>query len=268
MKQEPTPGRNGGTRRKAGAGNGAAATSHPDNLAGDQAVGGTVARTAASSAALTIEHSFRGCGVRTVMKDGEPWFVAADVCSVLEQPNVSQVSARLDDDEKGVANVETLGGAQTMSVVNESGIYNLIFTSRKPQAKAFRRWVTGEVLPAIRRTGRYDAGGKEQGRQPGDVHGIPVVLPRHGRYIIMAPQGGDLHVRRTELEALIPEADALDCRIMACTLQTIAAFWHKVQQLRSLGLDPENGVALEKLEQAILEGADLARFYLSLKHPH
>ena len=268
MKQEPTPGRKGDTRRKAGAGNGAAATSHPENLAGDQAVGGPGARTAASSAALTIEHSFRGCGVRTVMKDGEPWFVAADVCSVLEHTDASKAVARLDDDEKGPTIVRTPGGDQTVIAISESGLHSLILTSRKPQAKAFRRWVTGEVLPSIRRTGRYDAGPQEGSGQPGDVHGIPVVLPRHGRYIIMAPQGGDLHVRRTELEALIPEADALDCRIMACTLQTIAAFWHKVQQLRSLGLDPENGVALEKLEQAILEGADLARFYLSLKHPH
>ena len=268
MKQEPTPGRKGDTRRKAGAGNGAAATSHPDNLAGDQAVGGPGARTAASSAALTIEHSFRGCGVRTVMKDGEPWFVAADVCSVLEHTNARMAVGRLDDDEKGVTNVDTPGGDQASLIVNESGLYNLIFTSRKPQAKAFRRWVTAEVLPAIRRTGRLRRKNKGTRTTAGDAHGIPVVLPRHGRYIIMAPQGGDLHVRRTELEALIPEADALDCRIMACTLQTIAAFWHKVQQLRSLGLDPENGVALEKLEQAILEGADLARFYLSLKHPH
>ena len=95
--------------------------------------------------------------VRTVMRDGEPWFVAADVCAVLEHSNSRKAVGALDDDEKGVTIGYTRGGVQQMTIVNESGLYSLVFASRKPQAKAFRRWVTADVLPAIRRTGRYEA---------------------------------------------------------------------------------------------------------------
>ena len=85
----------------------------------------------------------------------------SDVCRVLEIENSSQAVSRLDDDEKGVTTNDPLrgnGGKQTCRTVNESGLYSLIFTSRKPQAKAFKRWVTKEVLPAIRKTGCYQGG--------------------------------------------------------------------------------------------------------------
>lgn len=95
--------------------------------------------------------------VRTVLVDGEPWFVAADVCAVLEIADPKSSVRLLDDDEKGVHSVHTPGGEQRVSVINEPGLYSLILRSRKPEAKAFRRWVTHEVLPAIRRTGSYSA---------------------------------------------------------------------------------------------------------------
>ena len=95
--------------------------------------------------------------VRTVTIDGEPYFVAADVCSCLQLSNNRQAVATLDDDEKRVSVVMTpLGGLQSMTVLNESGLYNLIFQSRKPEAKAFRKWVTSELLPTLRKTGRYE----------------------------------------------------------------------------------------------------------------
>lgn len=93
--------------------------------------------------------------LRTVAHDGEIWFVANDVCAALGLDNVSRACSRLDDDEKGITKVNTLGGSQDMLAVNESGLYNLIFTSNKPEAKAFRKWVTSEVLPSIRKTGIY-----------------------------------------------------------------------------------------------------------------
>lgn len=96
-----------------------------------------------------------GQQVRTVTRDGEPWFVAADVCAVLAIRNNRDALASLDEDEKGVATTDTPGGAQQVSIVNEPGLYSLILRSRKPEAKAFKRWVTHEVLPAIRRTGSY-----------------------------------------------------------------------------------------------------------------
>jgi hypothetical protein len=93
--------------------------------------------------------------VRVVMISGEPWFVARDVCKILGIRNASLTRFDLDEDEKGIHKMYTLGGAQKMTVVSESGLYTLIFHSHKPGAKAFRKWVTSEVLPAIRRTGKY-----------------------------------------------------------------------------------------------------------------
>lgn len=90
-----------------------------------------------------------------VDSEGETWFVAADVCENLEVENSRGAIQRLDDEEKGVRTVDTLGGPQSMSVVNEAGLYSLIFTSRKESAKKFSRWVRHEVLPALRRHGAY-----------------------------------------------------------------------------------------------------------------
>lgn len=93
--------------------------------------------------------------VRTTMINGEPWFVAVDVCKALEIKNSRDAMTRLDDDEKDVALTDTLGGAQTSTVVNESGLYALVLGSRKPEAKAFKRWITHDVIPSIRKHGAY-----------------------------------------------------------------------------------------------------------------
>lgn len=93
--------------------------------------------------------------VRTVQRDGAPWFVAADVCRALEIRNNRDALERLDDDEKGVASTDTLGGEQKVTTVNEPGLYALVLGSRKPEAKAFKRWITHEVIPSIRKNGAY-----------------------------------------------------------------------------------------------------------------
>lgn len=88
--------------------------------------------------------------------NGDPWFVAADVCKVLDISNVGNVLARLDTDEKDdIHTVDVMGRMQSTAIINESGLYSLILTSRKPEAKAFKKWITSEVLPAIRKTGGY-----------------------------------------------------------------------------------------------------------------
>ena len=84
-----------------------------------------------------------------------------DVCELLGLDNSRQTVSRLDDNEKGVINSDTLGGKQELTFVNESGMYALIFQSRKPQARAFRKWVTGEVLPSLRKYGYYVAPGAQ-----------------------------------------------------------------------------------------------------------
>lgn len=90
--------------------------------------------------------------LRTTDKDGEPWFVAADICRVLEIKNVGQAIERLDDDERLMLNIGRQGNAY---LVNEPGLYSLVLASRKPQAKPFKRWVTHDVLPTIRQQGVY-----------------------------------------------------------------------------------------------------------------
>lgn len=85
----------------------------------------------------------------------EPLWVAKDVCDVLGYKEVSKTLSKLDDDEKGTKKIRTLGGEQDMLVINESGLYTLIIRSNKPEAKPFKRWVTHDVLPSIRKTGSY-----------------------------------------------------------------------------------------------------------------
>jgi len=101
-----------------------------------------------------VAFNFESSNVRVVVgENGEPMFVAADVLSTLNLDR--KALERLEDDEKGVNSIHTPGGAQEMTVVNESGLFNLVLGSRKPEAKRFKRWVTHEVLPSIRKTGSY-----------------------------------------------------------------------------------------------------------------
>ena len=93
--------------------------------------------------------------IRAIEKEGEPWFVAADVCRALELGEVHVAMRRLDDDEKGRCSIPTPGGVQEMSIINEPGLYSLVLGSRKPEAKAFKRWITHDIIPAIRKTGGY-----------------------------------------------------------------------------------------------------------------
>lgn len=96
-----------------------------------------------------------GFKIRVIMRDGDPWFVAKDVCECLDLANSRDAVSRLDDDEKGVGKADTLGGSQDMMLIYESGLYTLVMRSNKPDAKVFRKWVTSEVLPSIRKTGGY-----------------------------------------------------------------------------------------------------------------
>ncbi len=95
---------------------------------------------------------FENNDIRTIIgNDGEPRFVAVDVCKALDLTQVSQAVGRLDDDEKGSYIITTPGGPQQVLVITEPGLYSLIITSRKPEAKAFKRWIYHEVIPQIRK---------------------------------------------------------------------------------------------------------------------
>lgn len=93
--------------------------------------------------------------LRVVQESGSTWFVAKDVAEILEYRDAHSMTRLLDEDEKGTQKVSTPGGEQQLSTINESGLYSAIMSSNKPQAKAFKKWVTSEVLPSIRRDGGY-----------------------------------------------------------------------------------------------------------------
>src|SRR5271165_2819424 len=162
----------------------------------------------ANSAGLPTEFKFEQSPVRVVMKDGEPWFVAKDLCEILDHSNHRMAVSALDDDEKGVSIADTPGGPQETPTVNESGLYSLIFTSRKPEAKRFRKWVTGTVLPEIRKTGSYQG--------PGGYIGLT---------------GDEVDYERWLLERAL-----LDAQIIAIEMQRIGV--HFLQQMTD---DPEMG---------------------------
>ena len=93
--------------------------------------------------------------VRTTVIDGEPWFVAADVCRALDLGNPTRALDRLDNDERTLISIKGASNGKPVNGVNEPGLYSLVLGSRKPEAKAFKRWITHEVIPAIRKTGGY-----------------------------------------------------------------------------------------------------------------
>ena len=124
--------------------------------------------------------------VRSVNVNGEPWLVGKDVAEALGYSNSRKALIdHVDDDDKGVTKCDTLGGVQNMTIINESGVYALVFSSKLPTAKKFKRWVTSEVLPAIRKTGSYS--------QP-----KPVELPKPRRSILEVQSldfGDDMELR-------------------------------------------------------------------------
>lgn len=137
--------------------------------------------------------------VRTKVIDGEPWFVAKDVCMMLGIQNSRDTLAKvLDDDEAGVATIYTRSSNgveqnREVGIINESGLYHLIFISRKPEAKAIRRWVTGTVLPSIRRTGSYSV----SNNRPESTNRLP--LPKFRPYFGQWKENVKPYISRAEL---------------------------------------------------------------------
>jgi prophage antirepressor-like protein len=140
---------------------------------------------------------FEGRAVRVVEDQaGVPWFVALDVCECLGISKYRDAVARLDDDEGCPVVVDTLGGQQQVSAVNEPGLYSLILTSRKPEAKRFKRWVTHDVLPALRKTGSYSLPEPE----PDEVEETPPPVP------VSATHRADVLVSATRTFAALAKA--------------------------------------------------------------
>ena len=157
-----------------------------------------------------IPFDFEGRPVRTVTRDGDPWFVLADICRILEIDNPTRAASRLEDDEqcrldttlcqmKG-ANINSLASGTGNNVavfINEMGLYNLVLRSDKPQAKPFKRWVTHEVLPAIRKTGGYIVASPEETPEELFLRAMNVLKATVDR-------------QRAQLAIAAPKAEALD----------------------------------------------------------
>ena len=154
---------------------------------------------------MTFENAAFG-KIRTLTIDGEPWFVAADVCRALEIGNPSMTVERLDDDEKGISTIDTLGGKQRMTIINEPGLYSLVLSSRKPEAKAFKRWITHEVIPAIRKYGGYMTKSLLE-----QVLENPSLIYEFARWMLAEQQKNER--LRQELDRAKPKADYYDAFI-------------------------------------------------------
>jgi prophage antirepressor-like protein len=143
-----------------------------------------------------VPFQFSGLEVRTITLDGEPWFVARDVTNALGLANGRDAIGRLDSDGVGIADIiDSLGRTQAAATVSEAGLYELIFQSRVPGAVAFKRWVTHEVLPAIRKTGQYVAP-KSDLDQIKALHAAVGTLLEHNERIV-----GELAAARPRAEA-------------------------------------------------------------------
>ncbi|HCJ6519570.1 TPA: phage antirepressor KilAC domain-containing protein [Acinetobacter baumannii] len=141
--------------------------------------------------------------VRTIVKeDGEIWFVLSDVCSVLEIGNPSDAARRLDNDEVTLDIIE--GNHRPTNLVNESGLYSLVLTSRKPEAKQFKKWVTSDVLPSIRKNGGYISG------QENDDPEIIMAKALQVANNILESKTKELAAAKSKVELLEPKAQALE----------------------------------------------------------
>lgn len=153
---------------------------------------------------LQVFESLQFGAVRAIEQDGEPWFVAADVCRALDISDTWNALQRLDEDEKGTCSISTPGGPQEVSVVSEPGLYALVLGSRKPEARAFKRWITHEVIPAIRRTGGYLAGAERMTPEELMAKALQVAQKT------LADREARLSVLTVENQIMKPKADYFD----------------------------------------------------------
>lgn len=143
--------------------------------------------------------------VRTLNIGGEPWFIAVDVCRALDIGNVSMAISRLDDDERDTISLtEGIPGNPNKTIVNEPGLYALVLSSRKPEAKKFKRWITHEVIPSIRKTGGYIAGQETLGAEELMAKAFLVAQQ------VLARREAELSQTKVENAILQPKADYFD----------------------------------------------------------
>lgn len=180
--------------------------------------------------------------VRVIVRDGEPWFVARDVCECLEIENPTVAVQRLDEDERAKFN---LGRQGETNIVSEAGLYSLIMTSRKPEAKRFKRWVTHEVLPTIRQTGSYIAGTK-----------IPQTYPEALR--ALADEVERREAVEAEKQKLLPKAESYDSLMSTDGLFSMS---NTAKILNYQGAGPQNIFKVLAVEDIFFKRGDRYSVY-------
>lgn len=243
---------------------------------------------AANPSNLPVVFNFGKQTIRTIDRNGEVWFVASDVCAVLEISNPTSALGRLDEDERAMFNIgntlisnegnSTARGNPNANIINESGLFSLVLSSRKAEAKAFKRWVTHDVLPAIRKTGAYAApqlaapapaaAPKKEFINPREVHSAEAINERiefralqlshlmHKKFLADMRQPSQFHYFRTGDN--VPEAwqpqfgasNAIDgLRVLACMAddmmtryKEIDAEWEALLE----ATDKANGIVRQK----------------------
>ncbi|MCI9874473.1 BRO-N domain-containing protein [Pseudomonas atacamensis] len=183
---------------------------------------------------------FETQAVRVVSDDAaEAWFVASDIATVLEYRTASDMARHLDDDEKGTRNVRTLGGEQEMTIINEAGLYSAILKSRKPAAKRFKRWVTHDVLPSLRKTGSYSISEKLTVNQQISMSkhrlGLVKELMRTRNRTVRDLLGIEITKLSTAMGLPVPDLETIGS-VEPPQADLVADFWAALLQLDSKGI--------------------------------
>lgn len=217
-----------------------------------------------------IPFNFGKQQVRTLLVGDQPWFVASDVSAALLYSEASAMTRHLDDDEKGLSIVQTPGGEQEMLVINESGLYSAILRSRKAEAKRFKKWVTAEVLPAIRKHGRYEdrhakmptlidelIGMSELSVIKGLIRDKAKSVPANMRQSFAMTMHGRLHTRFN-----VPRTELIPAGQFESACNFIAAYALEGEYIEA---QPKHGVALDQHETHHLYLL-MSRFAAMFKH--
>ena len=210
-----------------------------------------------------VSFDFAGSPVRTVYRNGAVWFVAADVCGILEIVNNRDAVARLDADERSLLDPGETDNSRIMGLISESGLFALVLTSRKPEARKFRRWVTSDVLPSIRRTGSYS---RQSAPDPASEHSdIADIINRcPGIYIVIVNKNERRmqHTNGGEVVTLVTEAMS---NMMAGALMRAHGAL-ALKRSAMLVVETDEGFAQNELEAAINHGAKVAERYVATRH--
>ena len=198
-----------------------------------------------------IEINFKGAIIRSVMIAGSPWFVVKDACSALKLADTTSAIRGLEDDEKGKVRLFTSSGEQEMNIINESGLYVLAFNSQKSEAVAFRKWVTNEVLPSLRR----GAVGERQASQSGSVY---VRLDHPGLYRTLYESNGRLSTVEIDDSCLAGEAESAEADAVALAAMLVATLWRNHRLLDQVKAFNEFSNNRFQMDEAIRQANHLA----------